>query len=62
MPFEPFEAVSLGRTSLAVTRLAFGGGSIGGLYQPVDAREAEEMVEHAWSLGIRHFDGVPTPG
>jgi aryl-alcohol dehydrogenase-like predicted oxidoreductase len=62
MPFEPFESVSHGRTSMALTRLAFGGGSIGGLYQPVDAREAEEMVEHAWSLVIRHFDGVPTPG
>ena len=62
MPFEPFESVSLGRTSMAVTRLAFGGASIGGLYQPVDAREAEEMVEHAWSLGIRHFDVAPLYG
>lgn len=62
MPFEPFEPVSLGRTSLAVTRLAFGGASIGGLYQPVDTLEAEEMVEHAWSLGIRHFDVAPLYG
>ena len=62
MSFEPFESVSLGRTSLAVTRLAFGGASIGGLYQPVDARDAEAMVEHAWSLGIRHFDVAPLYG
>ena len=45
MPFEPFESVSLGRTSLAVTRLAFGGGSIGGLYQP------DAVIERARRIG-----------
>ena len=62
MPFDPFESVSLGRTSLAVTRLALGGASIGGLFQPVADRDAAAMVEHAWSIGIRYFDVAPLYG
>ena len=48
MPFEPFERIPLGRTSLTVTRLGFGGGSIGGLFRPVaeaDAPPAPEPTE-----------------
>ena len=62
MPFEPFELVRLGRTALSVTRLGFGGASIGGLYQPVAADDAVAMVEHAWSIGIRYFDVAPLYG
>ena len=62
MPFDPFQSIPLGRTSLAVTRLAFGGGSIGGLFRPVAAREAADMVEYAWSIGIRYFDVAPLYG
>lgn len=62
MPFEPFESVPLGRTSLAITRLGFGGGSIGGLFEPVGAAQAAAMVEHAWAMGIRYFDVAPLYG
>jgi D-threo-aldose 1-dehydrogenase len=62
VPFEPFERVPLGRTSLSVTRLGFGGGSIGGLYRPVAEPDAVAMVEHAWSIGIRSFDVAPLYG
>ena len=62
MPFEPFASVPLGRTPLAVTRLGFGGGSIGGLFRPVAAADAVAMVEHAWSIGIRYFDVAPLYG
>ena len=62
MPFDPFQSVPLGRTSLEVTRLAFGGGSIGGLFQPVAAGDAANMVEHAWSIGVRYFDVAPLYG
>jgi D-threo-aldose 1-dehydrogenase len=62
MPFDPFESVSLGRTSLAVTRLALGGGSIGGLFKPVAAADATDMVAYAWSIGIRYFDVAPLYG
>jgi len=62
MPFDPFEPVALGRTSLTVTRLAFGGGSIGGLFKPVAAADATDMVAYAWSIGIRYFDVAPLYG
>lgn len=62
MPFEPFERVPLGRTALSVTRLAFGGGSIGGLFRAVAAADARAMVDYAWSLGIRYFDVAPLYG
>jgi D-threo-aldose 1-dehydrogenase len=53
MPFDPFQSIRLGRTSLEVTRLAFGGGSIGGLFEPVAGEDAVRMVDHAWSIGTR---------
>src|SRR5664279_5038684 len=62
LPFDPFGRIPLGRTSLAVTRLGFGGASIGGLFQPVAARDAADVAEHAWSIGIRHFDAAPLYG
>ena len=62
MIFEPFDRVPLGRTSLAVTRLAFGGASIGGLYQAVEPGDAVAMVDYAWSLGVRYFDVAPLYG
>lgn len=62
MPFEPFERLPLGHGSLSVTRLGFGGASIGGLYRPVRDEEAEAMVEYAWSIGIRSFDVAPLYG
>ena len=62
MPVEPFEAVPVGRTSLAVTRLALGGASIGGLFRAVHPEDAVAMVDYAWSLGIRYFDVAPLYG
>ena len=62
MPFEPFERVAVGRTSLTVTRLGLGGASIGGLFRPVTDRDARTVVEHAWSIGIRSFDVAPLYG
>ena len=38
MPYEPFERVPLGRPGLEVTRLGFGGASIGGLFRPSTTR------------------------
>jgi D-threo-aldose 1-dehydrogenase len=62
MPFDPTERVSLGRTGLAVTRLGFGGASIGGLFTDVDDDAAIATVRHAWDLGIRSFDTAPLYG
>jgi D-threo-aldose 1-dehydrogenase len=62
MSFEPTERVDLERSGLRVTRLGFGGASIGGLFAAVDEDDAIATVEHAWSLGIRTFDVAPLYG
>jgi D-threo-aldose 1-dehydrogenase len=62
MPFDPTERRVLGRTDVAVTRLGFGGASIGGLYRPVADADAVATVRRAWDLGIRHFDTAPLYG
>jgi D-threo-aldose 1-dehydrogenase len=62
MPFEPTERVAIGHTGLNVTRLGFGGASIGGLFSAVTDEDAIATVEHAWDLGIRTFDVAPLYG
>lgn len=62
MPFDPTERVPLGRTGLAVSRLGFGGASIGGLFTAVDEDAAIDVVRHAWDVGIRSFDTAPLYG
>jgi D-threo-aldose 1-dehydrogenase len=62
VPFDPTERVPLGRTALRVTRLGFGGASIGGLFSPVADDEASATLGHAWELGIRYFDTAPLYG
>jgi D-threo-aldose 1-dehydrogenase len=62
MPFEPTEHLALGRTGLSVTRLGFGGASIGGLFAAVSDDDAIATVGHAWDLGIRTFDVAPLYG
>ena len=62
MSFDPGERRTLGATGLAVTRLAFGGASIGGLFRPVADDEANRVMRHAWDLGIRTFDTAPLYG
>ena len=62
MPFDPQERRAIGGTGVMVTRLGFGGASIGGLYRPVAFRDAVATVRRAWDLGIRHFDTAPLYG
>lgn len=62
MPFDATERVPLGRTGLSVTRLGFGGASIGGLFSAVRDDAAIDTVRHAWDLGIRSFDTAPLYG
>ncbi|MBS1871496.1 MAG: aldo/keto reductase [Actinobacteria bacterium] len=52
----------LGRAGLEVTTLGFGGGALGGLYEPVPAAQAEAAVAAAWERGIRYFDTAPLYG
>jgi D-threo-aldose 1-dehydrogenase len=62
MPVDPFQRVPLGRTGLEVTRLGFGLAPLGGLYEAVTEERGSEVLEHAWSLGIRYFDVAPIYG
>src|SRR5688572_27568555 len=50
MPIDSTELVPLGRTGLVVTRLGFGGASIGGLFSDVTEEDAIRTVRHAWDL------------
>jgi D-threo-aldose 1-dehydrogenase len=58
----PFEQIQIGRTDVQVTRLGLGLAPIGGLYEPVDERQAYATVERAWQLGIRYYDVAPLYG
>ena len=62
MTIDHAERVPLGRTGLEVSRLGFGGASIGGLFSAVDDASAIETVRHAWALGVRTFDTAPLYG
>jgi D-threo-aldose 1-dehydrogenase len=62
MAFDPVARVPLGRTGLSVTRLGFGGASIGGLYTAVTDADAQASVRRAWDLGVRLFDTAPLYG
>ena len=62
MPFDATERVPLGRTGLSMTRLGFGGASIGGLFSAVPDDAAIDTVRHAWDIGVRSFDTAPLYG
>ena len=52
----------IGTTGLEVTALGIGSAPLGGLYAPVPTAQAVEMLEQAWTLGIRYFDTAPMYG
>ncbi|MFI6620152.1 aldo/keto reductase [Streptomyces sp. NPDC050528] len=52
----------LGSTEVAVTQLGFGGGPLGGLFEPLDDATAAQALDTAWELGIRYFDTSPHYG
>ncbi|MCO5999069.1 aldo/keto reductase [Actinoallomurus rhizosphaericola] len=52
----------LGRSTVEVTELGFGGGPLGGLFAPLDDDTATSTLDAAWSCGIRYFDTSPHYG
>src|SRR5262245_45229204 len=52
----------LGRTAVSVSALALGGAPLGNLYQAVDDKEAQRVVDAAYAEGIRYFDTAPLYG
>jgi D-threo-aldose 1-dehydrogenase len=57
-----FETRPLGRTSLRVTVLGLGTGTIGGHRIAVSRQQGEAVVRAAWSAGVRYFDTAPFYG
>jgi D-threo-aldose 1-dehydrogenase len=52
----------LGRTGLAVTPAAYGGGSVGNFYRRISNGEAHAVLDAAWDAGIRYYDTAPFYG
>lgn len=52
----------VGKTSLFVSEIGFGGASIGNLYTPTTHQSSQEVMEKCWNLGIRYFDTAPEYG
>ena len=52
----------LGRTSLEVTEIGFGGTALGNIFATVSDREADESVRASCEAGINHFDTAPLYG
>jgi D-threo-aldose 1-dehydrogenase len=59
---KPSDRVSLGNTSLRVSRLGLGSAFLGNLFVAVTDDEAHQVVETAWDAGIRFFDTAPLYG
>lgn len=47
---------------LAFTPLAYGAANVGNLYRALTDEQAAEVLETAWSVGIRYFDTAPHYG
>lgn len=56
------DAVPLGGSGVAVSRIGFGTGAIAGLFAPVPADVAAATLRTAWDAGIRYFDTAPHYG
>jgi D-threo-aldose 1-dehydrogenase len=52
----------VGRTGIAVSRLALGTGFLGGLGETVAAARFAETVAAAWAAGVTYFDTAPIYG
>jgi D-threo-aldose 1-dehydrogenase len=59
---DPFEQCEIANTGINVTRLGFGGASLGNMYKPANDEEALEAISTAYSKGVRYFDTAPLYG
>jgi D-threo-aldose 1-dehydrogenase len=59
---DPFDTRWLGGTGLAVTRLGFGGGTLGDPVEVIAEAQADLTVETAYAAGIGYFDTSPWYG
>lgn len=52
----------IGNTSLEVSALGFGAGTLGNLYKEVSDADAQATLNAAWDAGLRYFDTAPFYG
>jgi D-threo-aldose 1-dehydrogenase len=52
----------LPRSGLPLTALGLGCSQLGGLYHAMPADEADQLMDAAWSAGLRYFDTAPYYG
>lgn len=52
----------IGRTSVDVTELGFGGASVGNLHRATTDERARAAIDRAWEVGFRYFDTAPHYG
>jgi aryl-alcohol dehydrogenase-like predicted oxidoreductase len=56
------QTITLGRSGLEVSRIAFGTWQLGGEWGSVDADEAKAAIRHALDLGVNFFDTAQAYG
>lgn len=59
---KPITSRPLGHTGIKLPALGFGGAPLGELFQRIEEDDAQEMLQAAWSCGIRYFDTAPWYG
>src|SRR6267378_2049333 len=58
----PISRRRLGRTSIELGVLGFGGATIGGIGTQVTEAQAQATLDAAWDAGLRYFDTAPWYG
>ena len=53
---------NIGRTSVAISSLGFGGAAIGNLYAEADDDQVRDCLHASYNAGIRYFDTAPMYG
>ncbi|HVX81254.1 MAG TPA: aldo/keto reductase [Devosiaceae bacterium] len=59
---DPFATRQLGRTTLALPRLGFGGAGLGNIIEDIPEAQALATVDAAWDAGVRYYDTSPWYG
>ncbi len=59
---DPFELRKIGNTDIAVTRIGFGGASMGNMYTVAHDDAAMEAIRTAYETGVGYFDTAPMYG
>jgi D-threo-aldose 1-dehydrogenase len=53
---------AFGRAGFDVTPISYGAAPIGNIFRPIQEADAQALIAHAWSAGVRYFDTAPMYG